>query len=413
MRVGGALRPLGERRFRLLWLGRASSGIGDAVVPVALVFAILSIDGSPTAVGGVLASFTIARVTFTLVGGVVADRLPRRAVMLAADLIRAAIEAFTAAMLLTGHMTLPLFLVTGALFGTASAFFAPASDGLVPQTVSRENLQAANALLGITRNSLYVFGPAVSGSLIALAGTGWVFAIDALSFVVSAFFLFRLQVDPQARAPRSRFLHEVRTGLHEVTSRAWVRVPMVGFAITNMAFAAFIVLGPLVFRDHFHGARDFGIASTCGSAGAILGALASVRIRPRHPLYAGFLASTLIAAPIAALAGPLPVPAIALAWGAAMASIALSNTWWETTLQRSIPEHVYSRVRSYDILVSFVFVPLGMIAFGPVAEAVGYERTLLAAAGVVALTNIVVAFSPAVREITDPTAQPLPEPAAV
>lgn len=412
MGFGGALRPLGERRFRLLWLGRASSSIGDAIVPVALVFAVLSIDHSATAIGGVLAAMTIARVTFTLVGGVVADRLPRRAVMLATDLIRAAIEAFTAAMLITHHMTLPLFLVTGALFGAASAFFSPAADGLVPQTVSRENLQAANALLGITRNSLNIFGPAVSGGLIALAGTGWVFAIDAASFVVSAFFLFRLQVDPHARAPRSRFLHEVRTGLHEVTSRAWVRIPIIGFAITNIAFASFVVLAPIVFRDHFHGARDFGIASTCGSAGAILGALASVRIRPRHPLYAGFLASTLIAAPIAALAGPLPMFAIALAWGAGMGSIALSNTWWETSLQRSIPEHVYSRVRSYDILVSFVFMPLGMIAFGPIAQAIGYERTLLASAAIVAITNVLVAFSPAVREITDEGAASLPEPAA-
>lgn len=398
--LGGSLRPLGERRFRLLWLGRVSSGVGDAIVPVALAFAVLSIDRSATALGGVLAAFTIARVAFTLVGGVVADRLPRRAVMLAADLIRAAVEAFTAVMLLTHNMTLPLFFATGAIFGAASAFFGPASDGLVPQTISPQNLQAANALLGISRNVLNVFGPAVSGVLIALAGTGWVFAIDAVSFVVSAFFLFQLRVDPHARAPRSAFVHELRTGLHEVTSRAWVRVSIVGFAITNMAFASFLVLGPVVFRDEFHGARDWGIVSTCGSIGAILGALASVRIAPRHPLYTGFMFSTLMAAPILALAGPLPFPLIAVAWGAAMGSIALSNTWWETSLQRLIPPHVYSRVRSYDILVSFIFMPLGMITFGPIGEVVGYDKTLLCAAGVVAGTNALCALAPAVRAVT-------------
>jgi MFS family permease len=409
--LGGALRPLEERRFRLLWLGRVSSGVGDAVVPVALAFAVLSINRSATALGAVLAAFTVARVAFTLVGGVVADRLPRRAVMLATDLIRAAVEAFTAAMLITHNMTLPLFLMTGAIFGAASAFFAPAADGLVPQTVSGANLQGANALLGISRNTLNVFGPALSGGLIALAGTGWVFAIDAVSFVVSAFFIFQLKVDPHERSTRSRFLNELRTGWREVASRGWVRVPLACFAITNLTLASFIVLGPIVFRDHFAGARDWGIVSACGSAGAILGALASVRIAPRHPLYAGFLASTMIAAPIASLAGPLPLVVIALAWGAGMGSIALSNTWWETALQRMIPQQVYSRVRSYDILVSFVFMPLGLIAFGPIADYVGFANTLLAAAAIIVATNITVAFSPAVRAVTDERPQAVASPA--
>src|SRR6476659_2547838 len=168
--------------------------MGDALVPVALAFAVLSVNSSATALGGVLAAFTLTRVAFTLVGGVVADRLPRRAVMLTCDAARAVVEAFTAAMLFSHQMTLPLFFVTGAIFGAASAFFGPASDGLVPQTVSAANLRPANALLGISRNALNIFGPAASGALIAFAGTGWVFTIDAFSFVVSAFFLVQLRV---------------------------------------------------------------------------------------------------------------------------------------------------------------------------------------------------------------------------
>jgi hypothetical protein len=131
-----------------------------------------------------------------------------------------------------------------------------------------------------------------------------------------------------------------------------------------------------------------------------------VKIAPRHPLYSGFVTSTLIAVPIAALAGPLPVPAIAVCWGFGMGSVAISNTWWETTLQRLIPEHVYSRVRSYDILVSFVFMPAGMIAFGPIAAALGEEWTLLGAALVAAVANIAVAFTPAVRRVTDGASKP-------
>jgi MFS family permease len=390
---------LRERPFRLLWLGRVSSAVGDALVPVALVFAVLSVHNSYTAVGGVLAAFTIARVAFTLVGGVVADRLPRRVVMLSCDLVRGAIEAFTAVMLLTHAMTLPLFFLTAALFGAASAFFLPASDGLVAQTVSRANLQSANALLSTSRNALNVFGPAVSGTLIAAFGTGWVFAVDAASFAVSAFFLVQLRVDSYARAERQHFYRELRDGWSEVISRSWVRAPIAGFAISNICFASFLVLGPVIFHNHLGGARDWGIVTACGAIGGILGSLASVRFRPHRPLTACFISSTLIALPIAALAGPLPVPAIAASWLVGFGAIVFANTYWETTLQRNIPEHVFSRVRSYDILVSFVFMPIGMIAFGPIAQAIGFTPTLLGAAAVAVVTNLAVAIVPGVHAV--------------
>ena len=398
MGLGEALAPLRERRFRLLWLGRVSSAIGDALVPVALTFAVLSIDRSGAALGAVLAAFGLSRIAFTLAGGVVADRVSRRTVMLTSDVVRGSVHAFTAAMLLTHHMTIPLFVVTEAVFGTASAFFGPAADGLVPQTTTSKNLQPANALLGISRNTMNVFGPTLSGLIVATAGAGYVFAIDAASFAASALFLVPLHVDGPIRGARTRIVTELREGFHEVASRPWVRVPLAAFAISNVAFASFIVLGPLIFLDHFaHAKTAWGLVSTFGSIGAIVGALLSVRIRPVHPLSAAFVASTLIAVPIAALSGPLPVAVLAVAWGFGMGAVALANTWWETTLQRRIPEHVYSRVRSYDILVSFVFMPIGLLAFGPIGDVFGYEPTLLVAAGIAAVTNVVVAFSPAVR----------------
>jgi MFS family permease len=402
---GGTLASLREQPFRLLWLGRVSSGVGDALVPVALAFAVLSVHNSYTAVGGVLAAWTISRVSFTLVGGVVADRLPRRAVMLTCDLVRGIVQAFTAVMLLTGNMTLPLFFVAMVFFGAASAFFVPASDGLVQQTVSRANLQSANALISTSRSTLNVFGPVVSGTLIAAFGTGWVFAIDAVSFAASASFLLELRVDSYAPSESSHFYRELREGWREVISRSWVRAPMVGFAISNICFASFLVLGPVIFHNHLGGARDWGIVSTCGAIGAIGGSLASARFRPHRPLTACFISSALIAVPIAALAGPLPMPVIAVAWLIGFGAIVFANTFWETTLQRDIPERVFARVRSYDVLVSFVFMPIGMLAFGPIAQHVGFTPTLLGAAAIAVITNLVVAVVPSVHAVV---AEPRP-----
>jgi hypothetical protein len=199
----------------------------------------------------------------------------------------------------------------------------------------------------------------------------------------------------------------LRDGFGEVTARSWVSAPIVGFAITNFCFASFIVLGPIIFRDQFGGARNWGLVSAIGAIGAIVGGLASVRLRPHRPLSFGFITTMLVGVPIAALAPPLPAVAIAAAWGFGMASIALSNTYWETTLQRRIPGGVFSRVRSYDILVSFVFMPIGFVVFPLISKSLGVEATLLGAAAVAAATSLIVAFVPGVRAIIDEPIAPV------
>ena len=325
--LGEAARPLRQRRFRLLWLGRVSSAIGDAIVPVALTFAVLSIHGSATALGGVLASFTIARVVFTLAGGVVADRFSRRTIMLSCDLLRAAVQAFIAVMLLTHHMTLAAFIACEALFGMASAFFGPAADGLVPQTIdagepavreraARDQPQHAERLRAgrLGAAALRSQGPATCSRSTPRRSSS------------SAAFLARLDVDAPIRAPLRSFGSELREGFREVTSRGWVRAPILGFAISNFMLASFLVLGPLVFISHFGNPKqDWGIVSACGSVGAIVGAFASVKLAPRHPLYGAFISSTLLAIPIASLAEPLAWEAIAVAWGFGMGSVALGE----------------------------------------------------------------------------------------
>jgi MFS family permease len=398
-RIEGRLGALQGEQFRLLWLGRLSSSLGDSLVAVALAFAVLSVSGSATELGLVLACFTVSRVALTLVGGVYADRLPRREVMLACDVVRAVVEAFTAVMLLTGNMTMPLFFVTASVFGGASAFFGPASTGLVPQTVSAELRQNANALLGITLSITNVFGPAVSGLLVAGIGPGWVFAIDSTSFVVSALFLSRLRVPAQERPPAQEFVTELAKGFQEVRTRAWVWVSLLAFSVTNLCFAAFLVLGPVVARDELGGARAWGLISTGGAVGAVLGGAVALRVRAARPLAAGFAAWILCSLPLFALAPPLPALAVAVGYAVGLAGTSFGNALWETTLQTRIPPAVLSRVSSYDWLVSLVFMPVGFVTFGPLADAIGIGTTLVLAGSVLAAANLTVAASPAIRGI--------------
>jgi len=160
---------LAEREFRLVWLGRSLSSIGDAIVPVALSFAVLDL-GTASDLGLVLGSFMGARMVFVVAGGVWADRLPRRALMIAADAVRAVVPAVIAVAFATDAIEVWQLAVSSAVFGVASSFFQPASTGLLPEIVSPGRLQEANALTGLSRNAIEVLGPAVSGVLVATLG---------------------------------------------------------------------------------------------------------------------------------------------------------------------------------------------------------------------------------------------------
>jgi len=382
----------------VLWLARVSSAIGDVLVPVALAFAVLALRDSALAYGLVLATFTASRVVFSLVGGVIADRFSRRSVLLTCDVVRGGVEIFTAAMLFAHDMTVPLFVLTSAVFGAAGAFFGPASTALLPQTVSARNLQPANALLAMSQNTLNIFGPAVSGAIIlATHTTAWVFVLDAATFAASAAFLLQLRVVEPPRSERPSFALELRAGFQEVRQRSWVVCSLVGFSISNACLAAFLVLGPVIVRRHHHGAAHWAVIVACGALGAVMGGYLSGRTRPRRPLVVAFGVSILLALPLAALAKPLDVASIAVAFGLGFGSIAYANVLWETTLQRRIPGSVLGRVRSYDQLVSFVFTPVGFVAFGAIADGVGAEPTLFVAAAAVAAINLSVALSPCLR----------------
>src|ERR687884_2036643 len=155
--------------FRLLFAGQALSVVGDRITPIAIAFAVLAI-GDATDLGIVLAAGGVPFALFAIAGGVVTDRVGQRRVMVASDVIRALVQAATAAVLLSGRAEVWMLVVGSALYGTASAVFMPALMGLIPRTVEPERIQHANALLGVTRSVANVAGPTIAGVLLAIGG---------------------------------------------------------------------------------------------------------------------------------------------------------------------------------------------------------------------------------------------------
>jgi MFS family permease len=405
MTVRSRFGALQERQFRLLWLGRTASSVGDALIPVALAFAVIEETGSATDLGFVLAAFSVARAVLIVVGGVWADRLPRRAMMVGADAVRTASQGFLAVVLITDSAEIWHLAVAGAVGGGAQAFFAPASTGFVPDTVSAGRLQQANALISVSDSASGLFGPALSGVLVAAVGPGWVFAIDAASFAASALFLSAMRVAESPAGERLPFVREVIGGVREIAERRWLAASLVSFALANISIASYFVLGPLVIERELGGARDLGLVMTGGAAGGLIGGILALRMKPARPLLAGNLVLLLESAALLALIPPLPVVGLAVAATLSFLSVAFFNALWETVLQEQVPRRALSRVSSLDMMVSFVFMPLGFTIAGPLSEAIGVDATLGAAA---ALTIVAVLFPLCFASVRGLTRSPSP-----
>jgi MFS family permease len=397
--MGAAVRlgPLEERDFRLLWLGQTTSAFGSALVPVALAFAVIELTSSEAALGLVLAAGLCSRVVLLLLGGVLADRLPRQRVMLAADALRALTQGLVAVLLLSGQAQVWHLLVLFALFGAGDAFFSPASTGLVPETVSPGRLQQANALISLSRSAAWIAGPLLAGLIVAGAGPGLAFAIDSATFVVSTVSLALLRLPRVVARPYGGVLADLREGWHEVAARTWVWTTIARFSVSNLAIAPLFVLGPFVAERSLGGAASWGLIGTCGGIGAVFGDAAALRLKPRRPLFVGGLAVSLWALEPALLAQPFPTAVLAVAAAVGFAGVSFSNTLWFTTLQQRIPRESLSRVSSYDWLGSLVFQPAGYALAGPAAAAIGIPATLIASAAVQATACIGVALTPAAR----------------
>lgn len=398
---GAWLGVLSERNFRLFFSGYATSLFGSGMVPVALSFAVLNQGHGASGVGYVLAAEEVPLVALLLLGGAVADRLSRRATMLGADVLRFVSEGTLAALLLTGRPPLFVFMVLAGMLGVGQAFFNPAMTGLLPEMVSPERLQQANALRGIASSTGLVLGPSLAGVIVAVGGAGWAIAIDAVTYAISAGCLWSLAIPPRPARGRSSLLSELAVGWHEFRSRSWLWLIVAQFATFNaFSFAPFMVLGALVAHNRLGGAGSWGAILAVFGAGSILGGIVAVRLRVRRPLVVALVGASLFALPVALTALPAPIVLIAGTAGVAGVGIAVFGTLWETTLQRQVPGEVLSRVSSYDWLGSVAFVPLGYIVAAPIAQVIGVRTFLLVSAAWAVASCGAVLSAPSVRGVT-------------
>jgi MFS family permease len=410
MELRGRLGALAERNFRLVFTSTTISAIGDGVAAIALVFAVLHIaHDSPTAVGIVLACRQVAAAVIALAAGVIADRLPRHLVLVVVAAVQAAVQGVVGGLVLSGHASVTLLAVLGAVYGLADGFVIPASNGLIPAVVSKARLQQANALIGLSRSILGFGAPALGGILVAAGSPGSAIVIDAVSFAVAAALLWRVRVAPRDDVVEPEpFLRELRQGWSEFRRQRWIFNTIVFFGIGNFAGQTWGVLAPLVMKEHYGGASTYGLVLSAFGAGLVVGGVITLRWHPSRPLLASCLGAVPFGLGQFMLAALVPLPVLVATQVLVGTTLAIHLALWFTVFQQQVPEAARSRVSSYDALGSFVLIPVGTAVSGPIAAALGVRTTLLAAGVIILATNLLVLAQPAVWGIRN---EPAPVPA--
>jgi Major Facilitator Superfamily len=389
------LGPLTERNFRIFFTGYATSLLGSAMAAIALTFAVLENGGGPADLGYVFAADVVPQVLVMLGGGLLADRLGRRRVMLTTDTVRFVVQGTLAALLFAGRPPIWAFVILAALLGTGEGIFNPALGGLRAEIAPPEQLPDANALLGVVQSGSAILGPALAGGLIAVASPAVVITLDAVSFAVSVACLARLAVPPASPARQSP-LRDLADGWRVFRSQTWLWVTTVQFALFNLfTWAPYLLLGPILARQYLGGASAWGVIAGSYAAGSVLTGLAIVGRRPKR---------LIVIATIGTFGYPVPCLMLALhaavylvAAGAFTAGIgsSLASTYFNSALQQQVPAAMLGRVTAFTLTGSYALGATGYAVIGSLAAVVGAGRMLGFAAAYGAVSATVVIALPA------------------
>ena len=398
---------LRHRDFALLWAGQTVSLGGNGIFTVALPLEVLRLTGSPLDLALIVSARTIPSVLFLLVGGTIVDRVSRRLVMLTSDMLCCiSVGIVTLLIATTGAKLWELAALT-AIFGTAAAFFKPASTAINVDILPSELLTPASALSSLSMSLVqYLVGPLAGGIIVATTGTAWAFGLDALSFAVSAACLAAMhRVKPPASSRRP-MLQGIREGLGYCHSQAWLWWSMIAVGIANLAcYVPFTLLEPLLVKQVFRaGGLALGMLYAASGAGGIVASVCAARLPPpRRRLNAIWLgwAGAGLAAVGMGLAPTLWVAVLCggLTWG----GVTYGNILWYPLMQEQVPPDMLGRASSVDWLLSLALAPLGTIIGGAVAAEFGV-RAVLIIGGAIALSTGSVLLMPSVRE---PDCRPL------
>lgn len=392
--------------FRLFWISSTIFALGASAFPIALAVTVLDAGGTASSLGLILGARVLSGVIFAPFAGVWSDRLPRRQIMIIADLSRAAIVF---AMVFVSAPNLPHYLLATAVFlmGIGDAFGSASSAAIIPSLLPEDKLQAGNAARGVVVKAASIIGPGIGGASVLLIGGRLTFLFTAIAFICGTYFLAKIKeninLDEKQQEP---FMTEMREGLRTVWEIPWVGA-MIGMASIQLmvVIAAEIVLLPVITRREFGTNTAFALSAAAFSVGGIISAIACVKLKIKHEgRFAVLIWMLLIIAPLS-LAFPISQIFVVLAYLVAGLSVGPWEVFWFSALQREIPKELLGRVFSIDHMGSVGLMPIGMALVGPAVNLFGEKPLLIGASIFHIVVCLLVLLVPGVKDMKMPQKQ--------
>jgi len=401
----GILRPLSIRDFAFLWTGEAVSLIGDGIYTLAVAWQVYTLSNTPTALAMVGLAWTLPQVLLVLTSGTLSDRLDRRRLMIAGDVIRLIAISTVGVLSLKGELTIPLMVGLVAVYGVGQALFGPAFSAIIPSIVPPDLLVEANSLGQFVRPiAMTLIGPLLGGLLVGSVGAGWAFIADGVTFAFSALMILLMRVRRPEREPGegSSLWAETKEGIRYVRRQTWLWVAMVAALVSLFcAWGPWETLVPFVVKNDLHGsALDLGLVFGAGGVASVLAAVVMGQIGalPRKAvtvLYVSWAIGMFMTAGFGVVQTIWQAMAVAFV---AEGSISVLVIVWFTLVQRLVPSELLGRVFSLDWMISIGGVPLSFAVVGPLAGAIGVRTTLLWAGVLGGAIALAAMFIPGARD---------------
>lgn len=398
-------RSLANSSFALLWGGQTISRLGDSFYMVALAWWVIEKTHSATAMGLVLVFSSVPMLLFLLLGGIFVDRLPRLHVMLSSDFLRAGIVGLITVLTVSGRLEVWHILIMSALFGMVSAFFYPAYTAIIPEVFAASDLPSANSLRFISLQLAGIIGPGMAGWVIAAGGSWVAFALDSLSFAISAFCLMaipRERILHKAGSASASVLKDLREGIRTVLQSPWLWICIAIAGLSNITLTGpFQAALPLLVEQRFGGnAQTYGLLMTLSAVGSLVAAMWIGRRKRLHRRgYLVYGAWLLVSLMLVLMGLPVALIGMGLAvcmWGA---SWTIVNLVWANSLQELVPSDRLGRVASIDALGSYALLPIGYALAGFAADHLGASLVFVLGGILSAFVIALGSLQPAVRAL--------------
>jgi MFS family permease len=405
----GVLRPLRLRDFRLLWIGTTVSFTGDGFYYVVMPLQAYALTGKASTIAYVGAAWATPQVILSLASGALSDRIDRRRLLIAGDLIRLGAITTIGALSIAGSLTVVSLVALVAVYGAGQAVFGPSFEAITPSIVPVDLLVEANSMTQFVRPAtMMLIGPLLGGVIAGALGLGWAFVIDGLTFAWSALMIFLMHVRTETKGDTSvgAVWSEIKEGLRYVRGRRWLLIAMFGATLSLLlVWGPWEALVPFVVKTQLtepggSAEANLSLIIAAGGVGALLAAFTMGQRAelPRKPilwLYLSFSLAMFMTAGFGVATTTWHGMIVAFISEGAIGVLIII---WFTLLQRLVPTQLLGRVTALDWMISTAGVPISFLIVGPLADALGVDTVLIGAGVVGGIVSLALLFVPGARD---------------